>query len=121
MGDGPDAETDTPRPVRASVPDLFARLIGDVRVWAKAEFALLKCRGESLIGALRTAVILIVVAVMLATVALFAGAIGAILALATLVGSGWATLIVVLTLLVIAGICGWLGVARVQRAFEDKA
>ena len=65
--------------------------------------------------------ILILVAVMLATVALFALAIGVILALATIVGPAWATAIVVITLLVIAGISGWLGVARIQRAFEDQS
>jgi hypothetical protein len=115
-GDGEDTRV-TARP---SVPDLFARLIADARLWVKAEVALLKCRAESLVEALRTAVILIVVAVMLATVALFALAIGLILALATWVGPAWATAIVVATLLVIAGICAWLGVNRISQAFEDK-
>ncbi|CAM3219158.1 Phage holin family protein [Sphingomonas antarctica] len=108
-------------PTRPSVPDLFARLITDGRAWAKAELALLKCRGESLVEALRTAVVLIVAAIMLATVASFALAIGAILWLATLVGPLWATVIVVVTLLALAGILGWLGVARIGRVFEDKS
>ena len=116
-GDGQEPRT----PARPSVPDLFARLIADARMWVKAEAALLKCKGEALVEALRTAVILIVIAVMLATVALFALAIGLILALATLIGPAWATAIVVVALLVIAGICGWLGVMRIERAFEDKS
>ena len=120
MGDGSEVEPGA-RPIRASVPDLFMRLVSDARMWAKAEIALLKCRGESLVAAVRTAVILLVVALMLALVALVALAIGLILALATLVGPGWATLIVVVGLLAIAAICGWFGIARIRYAFEDKS
>ena len=120
-GDGPDAETDALRPVRVSVPDLFARLIGDARVWVKAEIALLKCRGETLVGALRVAVAFLLIALALASVALIALAVGLILTLATLVGPGWATLIVVISLLAIATVLGWLGYARIRRAFEDQA
>ena len=90
-GGGSDVDEDVLRPVRASVPDLFSRLIGDARVWVKAEIAVLKCRGETLIGALRLAMIFILVAVVLASVALIALAVGLILTLATLGGPGWAT------------------------------
>lgn len=108
-------------PMRPSVSDLFARLIADAQTWVKAELALLKCRGTTLVGALRSAVILILVAALLATVALFALAIGLILTLATIVGPGWATAIVVVTLLAIAGLCGWLGVGRIKGAIEDQS
>lgn len=118
MGDGD--ETRVSATSRPSVPDLFARLIADAREWLKAEIALIKCRGEALVESLRTAVILIVSAVMLATVALFALAIGLILALATFVGPAWATAIVVVSLLLLAGLCGWLGWQRIERVFEDK-
>ena len=117
MGDGEDTRV-TSRP---SVPDLFARLIADAREWLKAEVALVKCRGEALVEGLRTAVILIASAVILATVALFALAIGLILALATFVGPGWATAIVVVSLLLLAAILGWMGWQRIERVFEDKS
>jgi hypothetical protein len=116
MGDGEDNRI----PARPSVPDLFARLIADAREWVKAEVALIKCRGEALVESLRTAVILIVAAVMLATVALFALAIGLILALATFVGPAWATVIVVVSLLLLAAIFGWMGWQRIESVFEDK-
>jgi hypothetical protein len=120
-GNGHIADTEARAPVRASVSDLFTRLIGDARVWVNAEIAVLKCRGTTLVGALKTAVIFLVAAALLALVALIALAIGAIMALATLVGPGWATLIVVAVLLVIAGVLGWLGAGRIKRAFEDQS
>jgi hypothetical protein len=116
MGDGEETRV----PARPSVPDLFARLIADAREWVRAEVALIKCRGEALVESLRTAVILIVSAVMLATVALFALAIGLILALATFVGPAWATAIVVVTLLLLAALLGWMGWRRIEQVFEDK-
>jgi hypothetical protein len=116
MGDGEDPRV----PARPTVPDLFARLIADGRAWIKAELALLKCRGEALVESLRTAVILIVVAIMLSSVALFALAIGLILALATWVGPAWATAIVVVSLLLLAAISGWMGWRRIEQVFEDK-
>jgi hypothetical protein len=118
MGDGEDTRVTAAS--RPSVPDLFARLIADAREWVRAEIALIKCRGEALIESLRTAVILIVAAVMLATVALFALAIGLILALATFVGPAWATVIVVVSLLLLAAILGWMGWQRIEAVFEDK-
>lgn len=118
MGDEDDTRVSTSS--RPSVPDLFAQLIADAREWVKAEIALIKCRGEALVESLRTAVILIVSAVMLATVALFALAIGLILALATFVGPAWATAIVVASLLLLAALFGWLGWKRLEQVFEDK-
>ncbi len=108
-------------PPRPSIAELAARLIADARAWVQAEIALLKCRGGTLAGALRTAVILLVVALVLASLALIALAVGLVLALATLVGPGWATAIVVVALLAAAGLCGWLGIGRIRQAFKDQS
>ena len=47
--------------------------------------------------------------------------VGLILTLATLVGPGFATLIVILATLVVAGLLGWLAYRHMLRVFGDKA
>lgn len=119
MGDADDTPlTNASRP---SVPDLFARLIVDVRAWVQAEIALLKGRGEALVTSLRTAVFLIAAAAVLATVGLFALGTGLILALSPYVGPAWATTIIVVMFFGLAGLCGWLGWRRIDAVFEDKS
>ena len=114
-----DDETRMPAS-RPSVPELFARLITDVRAWVRAEVALFKGRGGALVASLRAAIFLITAAAVLATVGLFAMAIGLIMALATVMGPAWATAVVVVTLFTLAGIFGWLGWRRIDAVFEDR-
>jgi fatty acid desaturase len=114
-------EDDTRVPTsRPSVPELFARLIADVRAWVQAEIALLKSRSGALVSSLRAAIFLITAAAVLATVGLFAMAIGLIMALATVIGPAWATVIVVVTLFTLAALFGWLGWKRIDAVFEDR-
>ncbi|AEG48244.1 hypothetical protein Sphch_0549 [Sphingobium chlorophenolicum L-1] len=92
-----------------SVRGTFTRLYADGRAYAEAEVARQKLRAAIVGAGVRDAAILAVVAAMLVFAAIVAGLVGAVLALAPLLGTGWATgavfggtLIVALLLLLIA-------------------
>lgn len=92
-----------------SVPALLTRLVEETRQLAGAEVALIKVRVGSRVTAYRSAAIFFAVAGVLALAAVIALLVGAILTLATRVGPGWATVIVVVVTLLIAGVLGFVG------------
>ena len=96
------------------IGELASRLVGDAKHVARAEVALYKARAIETVELWKAAAILFAVAGVLALAALIALLVGAILTLATLVGPGWATLIVVGAVLVLAGLSGWLGARRLK-------
>lgn len=98
-----------------SVATLVGQLIEDTRGLAKAEIALAKARVGERVAAYRTAVLLFVVAGTLGLAALFALLVGMILTLATLIGPGYATMIVVIGVIALAGVLGLIGKSKLAK------
>ncbi len=98
-----------------SIPHLVARLTSDAREVAQAEIALAKAKAGATIARYRTAAAYFAVAGVLALAALIALLVGLILALATLVGPGFATLIVIGVTLAIAAVLALAGKSRLAR------
>lgn len=98
-----------------SIPHLVGRLTEDAREVARAEIALAKAKAGAAVTRYRTAAVYFAVAGVLALAALIALLVGLILTLATLVGPGFATLIVIGVTLGIAGALAYAGKARLAR------
>lgn len=103
------------------IATLVGQLIDDARGLAHAEVALVKARVGERANAYKNAAVFFVAAGVLALAALIALLVGAILALATLVGPGIATGIVVIGVLAIAGILALIGKSRLARPVETAA
>lgn len=98
----------------ASAPDegvgtLVHRAIEDARELAQAEVALVKIKVGERASAWKSAAVFFAAAAVLALAAVIALLVGLIMTIATLVGPGWATLIVVGVTLVIAAVLGLIG------------
>lgn len=91
---------------------LVSQLVEDARGLASAEVALVKARIGERTSAYKNAAIFFVVAGVLALAALIALLVGLILSLATLIGPGFATAVVVLGTLAIAGVLAVIGKGR---------
>ncbi|MDQ2891596.1 MAG: phage holin family protein [Pseudomonadota bacterium] len=98
-----------------SVGTLVGQLVEDTRGLAKAEIELAKARLGERVASYRTAVIFLVVAGVLAFAALIALLVGLIVTLATLVGPGFATAIVVIVVLMLAGVLGLIGKGKLAK------
>lgn len=98
------------------LPALVSRLVDDARDVARAEVAVYKAKASERAQAYKGAVIFFAVAGVLALEALGALLVGLILTLATLVGPGWATLIVVGVVFAIAGVLAMIGKGRLAPA-----
>ena len=96
----------------ASIPTLIARLTTDARDVARAEVDLAKAKVGEAVTRYRTAAIFFAVAAVLGLAALIALLVGLIMTLATLVGPGSATLIVVGAVLAAAGVLAMMGKGR---------
>ena len=96
------------------VATLVSRLTGDAREVASAEIALAKAKVGDTVTRYRTAIVFFAVAGVLALAALIALLVGLIVTVATLVGPGFATLIVVGVVLAIAAVLGLLGKGRLS-------
>lgn len=86
-----------------SIPHLVSRLTSDAREVAQAEIALAKAKAGHALTRYKWATIYFAIAGVLALAALIALLVGLIMSLATLIGPGWATLVVVGVVLLIAG------------------
>lgn len=101
------------RPVATdTLPQLVARLTADARELAQAEIGLARAKVSDSIARYRNAAIFFAIAGVLSLAALIALLVGLIETLATLVGPGFATLIVVGVVFVIAGILAVVGKGR---------
>jgi len=98
------------------LPALVTRLAGETRALAGAEIAVFKAKLGTSLAAYKTAAMFFAVAGVLALAALIALLVGAIMTLATVVGPGWATLIVVVTVLAIAAILAVVGKSKLTPA-----
>lgn len=93
----------------ANVAALMSRLVDETRTLAGAEIALYKARIGERASAFKNAAIFFAVAGVLALAGLVALLVGLILSLATLVGPGFATAIVVVVVFAVAGVLGVVG------------
>ncbi|WP_375382877.1 phage holin family protein [uncultured Sphingomonas sp.] len=94
------------------LPALVSRLIDDAREVAHAEVAVYKAKAAERAQAYKGAVVFFAIAGVLVLEALGALLVGLILTLATLVGPGWATLIVVGIVFALAGLLAFIGKGR---------
>jgi hypothetical protein len=111
----PDPVRDTVVGADQGIPHLVARLTHDARDVARAEIALAKAKVRDSVTRYRAAAVRFAIAGVLALAALFALLVGLIMTLATLVGPGLATLIVVGATLAGAAALGLSGRARLAR------
>lgn len=96
------------------VAGLFSQLTEDAKEVARAELALQKTKASEIAGRYKNAVIFFAVAGVLALAGLIALLVGLIETLATKVGPGFATLIVVGLVFVIAGVLAVIGKNRLS-------
>lgn len=88
---------------------LFSRLADDGKNFATTQVAMYKQEGLSRFAAMRTALILFVVALLLVIGAVVTLLVGFAMGLAPLVGPAGAGAIVCVGALVVAGLLGWIG------------
>ena len=107
----PSVVTDEEEPISS----LVGRLVDDTRGLASAEIGLYKARAGERLSAYKSAIVFFAVAGVLALAALIALLVGLIISLATLIGPGLATVAVVVTVFVIAGVLGMIGKGRLAK------
>lgn len=103
----------------AGLRSLVGQLVEDTRGLAKAEIALAKARLGDRVGAYKSAIMFFVVAGVLALAALIALLVGLIETLATLVGPGFATAIVVGVTLAIAVALAIVGKGKLTKSAPE--
>jgi hypothetical protein len=99
-------------PQEDGIGDLVHRLVEDGKAYARAEVDLYKTIGTEKVRSLKTPVILLVTAVLLAHAAFLALVATLFVALALVMNDALAGLVTVLILGALAGITGYLGVKR---------
>jgi hypothetical protein len=102
------------------VSTLVHRAVDDVRELGRAEIALLKAKATERATAYKNAGIFFGAAAVLALSAVTALLVGLIMTLTTVVGPGWATVIVVLVTLAIAGVLAKIGIGKLAPAGGKK-
>ena len=102
-------------PPDESLGTLITRVVDDAKAFVAAEIALYRAKAMAWVGTIKVVAILGVTALVLINAAVIALLVGLILTLRTLVGPGWATLIVFLGTLSIAGLLGWLAAGRLGK------
>jgi len=105
-----------------SIAALFARLIDDAERFVRAEVRLYRAQFLSRVGEARSAIILVVLALLLAQSAMIATVLGLLLILRRPLGEVGATILVVVVSLGIAGLLVRAALGKVRRItdFKDK-
>jgi hypothetical protein len=103
-----------------SIGALVGRLADDARAYVHAEADYYRTLATERLGEARVGLALGSAALLLGLAAAIALIVGLVLTLATLVGPGWATLIVVLITSAIATGLGWLAYRRIAGVFRDQ-
>jgi hypothetical protein len=102
------------------LPALIGQLFEDALSLAKAEVRLAKARVYDLLRRSRTALILLVAALLLVQGSMVALMLGLVLTLAPLVGPAFAGLILLAAGLVLAGLLGWLALRHIAAPAEKS-
>lgn len=111
-----------PRTGEENVSALVSRLVTEARGLASAEVTLVKARVGERVSAYKSAGIFFAVAGVLALAGLIALLVGLILTIATLVGPGFATAIVIVVTFAVAGVLALIGKSRLAAPkIEDLA
>lgn len=100
--------------------DLFGRLVDDGKGYAQAEIGYYRTLVRSKLRDARASLWMGAAALGLAQAAAVALVVGSVLTLAPRVGPGWATLIVVVTALALAGVMGWFAWQHVKRVIGQE-
>lgn len=98
-----------------SVPELVGRLVEDTRGLVSAEVELQKAKLSERVSAYKTAAIFFAAAGVLGLCALIALLVGLIMTLATLIGPGFATAVVVIVVLTVAGVLAMIGRGKLAK------
>lgn len=100
-----------------SIGTLIGRLTEDGKRYARAEIGYYKLLATTKLREAGLGIGFGLVALVLLCSTLTALLVGVILALVPLVGAGWATAIVVVAALLIAGLFGWIAYRQIAKAF----
>lgn len=95
-----------------TLPELVSRVVDDAKEVARAEVDLVKAQAAAKLVGYRAAAILFALAGLLSVAAVIGLVMGLIFTVAQYLGAGWATLAVVGSFLLLAGLLGWLGLRR---------
>lgn len=112
---------DAPHLEEAGIGELIGQLTEDAKDYARAEADYYKALAQVKMAELKGAAIAAALALALALAAAIGLVVGAILTLATLVGPGWATLIVVGISLLVAGLLGLAAARGFRKAMGARA
>ncbi|MGL4301110.1 MAG: phage holin family protein [Sphingomonas sp.] len=107
-----------------SLAALLSRVVGDAEQVARAEIELQKAKIVAKIDDARNAILLLVAAIAIGSVALTAFVVGALLVLAQIIGPLGATGAVVGALVVLSALLGWFSMRQFKRLFgatEEQA
>jgi len=104
----------------AGIGELIGQLTEDAKDYARAEVDYFKAAAQAKVAEVKGAVVAAVLALALALAAAIGLVVGAILTLATLVGPGWATLIVVGACLIVAALLGWVAARGIRKAMGTE-
>ena len=100
-----------------SIGTLIGRLVEDGKGYARAEIGYYRTFAASKLGEAKLGLIFGAAALVIALCTVTALLVGLILSLATLIGPGWATLIVIVAALALSALLGWLAYKRILRLF----
>lgn len=108
------------QPPSESIGELLGRLVDDARESTRAEVALYRAQILNWVAQARVVALLAVTALMLVNAAIIALFVGLLLILQHQLGPIWATVIVTVATLALAGLFGWLAVRRVRRLIAQR-
>ena len=112
----PAEPTTAPGQPEPSIGDLASGLVDDAKAYARAEADVAKAIAREKADAVKTPLILLVVALFVGMAALNALAVGVFAALATLMGPLLAAIAAFVLIGAVAGILAWLGYSKLRSA-----
>lgn len=108
------------QPPSESIGELLSRLVEDLRESTRAEVALYRAQILGWVAQAKIVATYGIIALLLVNSAVIALFVGLLLILQHHVGPLWATVIVVLGTLAIAGVFGWLATRHVKRLISQR-
>lgn len=113
-----DQSPDENRPDGDSIAALFSRLIDDAERFVRAEVRLYRAQFLGRVDAAKFAIAMGAASLLIAQATIVASLVGLVLILRRYIGSGWATVVVVVGALVLAAILGKLALIGLRKATE---
>jgi VIT1/CCC1 family predicted Fe2+/Mn2+ transporter len=103
-----------------SIAALFSRLIDDAERFVRAEIRLYRAQAFARLGEARSAIVMVVIALLLAQSAFIGVVVGLLLILRGPLGAAWATVVVVCVSLGIAAVLVRLAIGKIRKVTEIK-